>query len=129
MVGNDEQARDDESKARIFISYSRTDMEFADKLETALKARGFAATLDRTDIYAFEDWWQRIQDLIGQSDTVVFLLSPAAVESTICIKEVDYAASLNKRFAPIVYRPVSAEAIPAALGSVDIHGNWDSRRG
>jgi len=27
--------------------------------------------VDRTEIYAFEDWWKRIEALIGQADTVV----------------------------------------------------------
>jgi hypothetical protein len=30
-----------ESKAKVFISYSRKDMAFADRLEAALKTRGF----------------------------------------------------------------------------------------
>jgi hypothetical protein len=30
-----------QSRAKVFISYSRKDMAFADRLEAALKARGF----------------------------------------------------------------------------------------
>jgi hypothetical protein len=41
--------------AKIFISYSRSDMAFVDRLEPALVARGFAALIDRQQIYAFED--------------------------------------------------------------------------
>jgi hypothetical protein len=37
-------------KARIFISYSRKDMAFADRIEAALKARGFEPLIDRTEI-------------------------------------------------------------------------------
>ena len=36
-------------KARVFISYSRKDRVFADRLETALKARGFEPLIDRTE--------------------------------------------------------------------------------
>jgi hypothetical protein len=39
-------------KARIFISYSRKDMAFADRIEAALKARGFEPLIDRTEIYS-----------------------------------------------------------------------------
>jgi hypothetical protein len=42
-----------------FISYSRKDTGFADRLEAALKARGFEPVIDRTEIYAFEEWWMR----------------------------------------------------------------------
>jgi TIR domain len=68
-----------ETKAKIFISYSRKDMAFADRLEPALKTRGFELLIDCTEIYAFEDWWKRIEALIAKADTVVFLLSPDAV--------------------------------------------------
>jgi hypothetical protein len=72
--------RNVETKTCVFISYSRKDMAFADKLEAALRARGFEAKIDRQEIYAFEDWWTRIEALIGAADTVVFVISPEAVK-------------------------------------------------
>jgi formylglycine-generating enzyme required for sulfatase activity len=109
------RARTVETKTRVFVSYSRKDMAFADRLEAALKARGFEVLIDREEIYAFEDWWTRIETLIGGTDTVVFVLSPDAVKSDVALKEVAYAASLNKRFAPIVCRRVEDAAVPEAL--------------
>lgn len=90
-------------------------MVFADRLEAALKSRSFEVLIDRQEIYAFEDWWKRIQELIGRADTVVFVLSPDAVKSDVALKEVTHAASLNKRFAPIVCRQVEDAAVPEAL--------------
>ena len=115
MAAKAAHAPDNQSKAKIFISYSRKDMAFADKLEAALKARGFEPLIDRAEIYAFEDWWKRIKALIGRADTVVFVLSPDSVASDVALKEVIQAASFNKRFAPIVYRRVNDDAIPEAL--------------
>jgi hypothetical protein len=94
------------SKSKVFISYSRKDMAFANPLDAALRVRGFAPLIDRQEIYAFEDWWSRIQALISSADTVVFVLSPDAVVSEVALKEVAFAASLNKRFAPVVHRKV-----------------------
>src|SRR5476649_748339 len=102
MVTEAGRAQLAEPKARVFISYSRKDMSFADRLESALKARGLEPMIDRTEIYAFEDWWKRIQALISRADAVVFVLSPDAAASEVALKEVTHAASLNKRFAPIV---------------------------
>lgn len=113
--GPTSERRGSSGKARVFISYSRKDMPFADRLEAALKARGIEPLIDRTEIYAFEDWWKRIEALITQADTVVFVLSPDAVASDICQKEVAFAASLNKRFAPIVAKPVADEQVPEEL--------------
>ena len=77
------------------------------------RTRGFDVLIDRQEIYAFEDWWKRIQALIGRADTVVFVLSPDAVKSDVALKEVAYAASLNKRFAPIVCRRAEDGAVPS----------------
>jgi tetratricopeptide (TPR) repeat protein len=115
IVTDTENAQDASQKARIFISYSRKDMAFADRLEAALKVRGFEPLIDRTEIYAFEDWWKRIEALISHADTVVFALSPDAVASKVAQREVAYAASINKRFAPIVCRRVDDDATPEAL--------------
>jgi formylglycine-generating enzyme required for sulfatase activity len=115
LVQDTVEAQGVETKTKVFVSYSRKDMAFADKLEAALKARSFEVLIDRQEIYAFEDWWKRIQALIGRADTVVFVLSPDAVKSDVALKEVAYAASLNKRFAPIVCRRVDDAAVPEAL--------------
>jgi WD40 repeat protein len=108
-----------QSTAKIFISYSRRDLEFADRVDAALKARGFDTLIDRSEIYALEDWWKRIEALIAQADTIVFILSPDAVGSDVCQSEVRFAASLNKRLAPIVYRRVDDTAVPAELARLN----------
>ena len=39
-----------DTKTRVFISYSRKDMAFADRLEAALAVRGFEVLIDRQEI-------------------------------------------------------------------------------
>ena len=111
--------RTDKRPARVFISYSRKDMKFADQLDAALKTRGFETLIDRNQIYAFADWWQSIEALIARADTVVFVLSPDAVASDVVLEEVGHAASLNKRLAPLVYRRVEDSDLPEALPRSD----------
>jgi hypothetical protein len=97
-----------EPKARIFISYSRKDKGFADQLEAAPKSRGFEPLIDCTEIYAFEDWWLRIQGLIVKADTIIFVLSPDAILSDTCHKEVAFAAySTNALHPSFVVRSMS----------------------
>lgn len=112
-------AKADAAKTKVFISYSRKNMAFVDRLEGALKERGFETLVDRTEIYAFEDWWKRIQSLIAKADTVVFVLSPESVASEVCGKEVAHASALNKRFAPIVVQRVDDKLVPEALGRLN----------
>jgi hypothetical protein len=102
-------------KVRVFISYSREDLAFADRIAEALTARGFEPLIDRAQIQAFEEWWRRIEALIVRADAVLVLLSPDALSSEVCAKELSFAASLNKRLAPIVARPVNENAVPEGL--------------
>src|SRR6202022_3858997 len=119
-VGAATQEVEDRSKAKVFISYSRKDIEFADRLDAALKAHGFEPLIDRTDIYAFEEWWKRVEDLIARADTIVFVLSPDALRpGSVALKEVVFASSLNKRFAPIVFRPVEDKSVPTELAKLN----------
>jgi len=106
-------------KTKVFVSYSRKNMAFADRLEAALKERGFEPLIDRAEIYAFEDWWKRIQALIARADTVIFVLSPDAIASEVCAKEVAFATSLNKRFAPVVFQRVDDKLVPEALARLN----------
>jgi TIR domain-containing protein len=115
MASDPAEPAGDETKAKIFISYSRKDMGFVDRLEVALKARGVEPLIDRTEIYAFEDWWKRVEALVSQADTIVFVLSPDSVSSEVALREVAFATSLNKRFAPIVVRRVDVNTVPEAL--------------
>jgi hypothetical protein len=103
-----------------FISYSRTDMAFVNRLEDALKARGVDARVDRDDIEKGEEWWTRIQQLIAEADTVIFVLSPDSAVSSICQNEVDFAEGLKKRLIPIVARDLGVQPAPAALARL----NW-----
>jgi hypothetical protein len=108
------------SKAKVFISYSRKDIDFADRLDAALKARGFETFIDRSDIYAFEKWRKRVEELIARADTVVFVLSPDAVRpGSVALQEVGFAASLSKRFAPTVFRPVEDKSVPEELSELN----------
>lgn len=107
------------SATRVFISYSRKDQEFADRLEHALKARGLVPLIDRSEIGPFEDWWKRIESLILQADTMVFVISPDSVASPVCQQEVSFAVSLNKRLAPVVHRRTDDASIPKDLAQLN----------
>jgi hypothetical protein len=104
---------------KVFISYSRNDTDFVDRIEAALKAHGFEVFIDRHDVTALEEWWKRIETLITQADTIVFVLSPDSIASTYAQKEISFAISLNKRFAPIVYRRVDGQLVPEAIAKIN----------
>ena len=101
-------------KLRIFISYSRDDMEFADQLEATLRLAGYLPTIDR-EISGGEDWERRLSELIGDSDTVVVVLSPSWVNSASCAWEAREAQRLGKRIIPVACKPLGATDQPPAM--------------
>jgi TPR repeat protein len=108
-------ASSDKGKLRVFISYSRDDLDFADQLNAALDAYGFECLIDRHGISGGEDWKRRLGSLISEADTVVFVLTPNSARSPICDWEVEEATRLNKRVLPIVSRPLEGVSPPPRL--------------
>jgi TPR repeat protein len=105
----------DGGKLRVFISYSRDDLKFADQLDAALNACGFECLIDRHGISGGEDWKRRLGNLIREADTVVFVLSPTSARSEICAWEVEEAARLNKRILPVNCRLLEGASPPPRL--------------
>src|SRR5215472_18004827 len=60
----------DRGKLRVFISYSRDDLDFADQLDAGLDLCGFECVIDRHGISGGEDWKRRLGNLISEADTV-----------------------------------------------------------
>jgi WD40 repeat protein len=105
----------DRGKLRVFISYSRNDLDFADQLDAALAACGYESVIDRHGISGGEDWKRRLGNLISEADTVVFVLSPTSAISPICAWEVDEAGRLGKRILPVICRPLDGASPPQHL--------------
>ena len=105
--------------ASVFISYSRKDREKASRISDVLRERAFAVFRDTEDIMPTEEWRGRLEQLIREADTIVFLLSPHSANSEVCAWEVDLAASLNKRIAPVVIEEVEDNAVPLLLARLN----------
>ena len=109
----------DRGKLRVFISYSRDDLDFADQLDAALNAYGFECIIDRQGISGGEDWKRRLGNLISEADTVAFVLSPTSARSEICAWEVEEAARLSKRILPVNCRPLKGASPPPRLRNLN----------
>ena len=105
-------------KPKVFISYARKDMAFADRLVAALGARGLEVAIDRRDLPLLEEWQRELIGFIRAADAVVYLVSPAAIASKWCEWEVAQVVALNKRLAPVVIEPVT-EGIPDAIRKIN----------
>src|SRR5262249_34944498 len=97
--------------SHIFISYSRRDLDFAQKIVDALKANSLDIWVDWDSIPKGEDWWQHIQSGIEEADAFLFLISPDSATSKVCKDEIDHAVLNGKRILPIVIRNTDRKSI------------------
>jgi len=86
----------------IFISYSRKNKPFVQKLVDRLQQMERSTWIDWEDIPWTADWWREIREGIENSDNFVFVLSPESLRSVVCTLEVNHAIQNGKRVIPIV---------------------------
>lgn len=118
-----------ELQTRVFLSYSRNDQQFVERLATSLDQRGFTADWDQasrdpgnvsTGISAEDEWWVRLQELIAAADAIVFVVSPNSAGSRVCEEEIGYAHALRKRVIAILYRPIDFRKAPPRLAALNV---------
>jgi hypothetical protein len=108
------------SMADVFISYSRRDAPFVERVAGSLEARGKMAWLDTEGIADTEVFPQAIQNAIEASDAFLFVITPASVASDYCDQEVTYARELEKRMVPVLRIAVPDDDLPKEIR----HRNW-----
>ena len=106
--------------ADVFISYSRNDSRLVDLLCTRVEARGKSLWIDRNEIQPGINWLDDAFAAIAASDSFLFAISPSSVCSPICNKELNYAASLDKKLIPVVVCDTPKSDISESLSPL----NW-----
>jgi WD40 repeat protein len=102
-----------------FISYSRKDKVFVQKLHQALAEGQRDTWVDWEDIPRTADWWSEIEAGIEAANTFIFIISPDSVASEVCRREIAHAAKHHKRLVPIVHRDSPTEAVPEVLARLN----------
>lgn len=107
--------------SKVFISYSRRNKEFVQKLHGGLRAAGMNVWVDWEGIPLTADWWQEIVDAIEGADGFVFVISPDSLASEVCGRELKTAIETNKRLIPVLHiDPEKGSQIPDQISS----HNW-----
>lgn len=104
----------------VFVSYSRKDKEFVEKLVKALEDKKRDVWVDFEDIPFASEWWDEIQKGIESSESAVFVISPDYLASEVCGLEVNYVHKNNKRIVPIVFEKPEKNTVPDTLAAL----NW-----
>ena len=89
---------------RIFISYSRADVEFARKLATSLSDLGSDVWIDIEDIPVGMKWSSAIQEGLRTADAMLVVISPESMGSSNVEDEWQYFMDKQKPVFPILWR-------------------------
>src|SRR5215510_4091990 len=98
--------------AKVFISYSRESENIARALSQDIQELGHTVWFDQ-ELSGGQVWWDRILAMIRDCSVFVFVLDEAALKSTACKSEFDYADALGKPVLPVlVSESVSVNLLP-----------------
>jgi uncharacterized protein YjbI with pentapeptide repeats len=100
---------------RIFLSYSRTDRDFAGKLATELRRRGFRVFLDTSDIDPGDNFVSKLTKEIKRSTAIVAVVSENYSLSRWGQAELYSAIAGNKAVIPAVISPTTMSALDEPL--------------
>ena len=111
--------------SEVFISYSRTDGDFARWLNEELQLNGRTTWFDQECIPAGSDFGKEIKNGIETSDNFLFILSPASLSSPYCKDEVLHALSMGKRIILVRFQAVKEmpDYFPSHIQWIDFSKN------
>jgi hypothetical protein len=87
----------------VFISYSRQESLFANRIADELEKNGRTVWIDRKGIELTTDWWDEISRGIEGADNFVLVMSPSSLSSPVCHLEIELALKLTKRIIPLYH--------------------------
>src|SRR5215475_1634376 len=108
-----------ENMAKVFVSYSRKDIDFAKRITAELQKSELDFWIDWEGIPPTVDWWKEIEKGIEEADAFLFLISPDSAKSEVCGREIDTAVKNGKRIIPIVAREIEWKETQSQLGHLN----------
>jgi hypothetical protein len=106
-------------RLNAFVSYARGDVEFVERLVTALATRDIDVTIDRRSLPMAVEFQPELLDLIRRADTVLFVVSSRSVASPWCAWEIAQVVELHKRLVPVIIEAVPDAQVPEAARKIN----------
>lgn len=105
--------------AKIFVSYSRRNIDFVKRLTGKLEEHGLDFWVDWEGIPPTVDWMKEIQKGIEEADTFLFIISPDSIASKVCQDELGLAMKNGKRLIPVVAHEIHWNDVPLELARLN----------
>src|SRR5690349_581234 len=90
---------------RVFLSYSRQDHQFVQRLHADLEAAGIPTWLDQGDISPGDNWDEVVQHALESCPQLLLIASPASLKSQNVLDEVSFARSQGHLVVPLIASP------------------------
>jgi hypothetical protein len=105
---------------KVFVSYSRTNLDVVTQLIQDLQAVGVQAWHDQT-LTGGQRWWDNILANIRECDIFVFALSPESWASEACRSELAYVQQLSKSVLPVLVADgINLNLLPPPLNEIQV---------
>lgn len=107
-----------------FLSYSRSDEEFALRLAAHVRAQGISLWVDQLDIRPSEHWDRAIERAVSQCRGIVVILSPRSVASYNVADEISFAIDGGKSVLPIMIERCNLPLRISRMQVIDATANY-----
>jgi formylglycine-generating enzyme required for sulfatase activity len=107
---------------QVFISYSRKDISFINRLAADLKNAGLDVWYDVSRIAGGARWRSEIENALRNSQYVIVVLSPDSIVSEWVEREFLFSSNLRRKIIPIMYRACEVPLNYVDLNYIDVQG-------
>ncbi|MGE5376893.1 MAG: SUMF1/EgtB/PvdO family nonheme iron enzyme [Bacteroidota bacterium] len=109
--------------SRVFVSYSRKDIAFVQRLAADLKNAGIEVWYDVSGIAGGDRWRSEIENALRNCQYVIVVLSPDAILSQWVEREFLFSYNLKRKIIPLMYRSCEIPLNYVDLNIIDVQGD------
>lgn len=109
---------------KLFLSYSRAQTPFVDRLAEKLEDRGYSLWLDYQNLVPARPWYQQIQSWIDGADVVLLVVSKESITSKNVEPEWKRALEGGKRILLLIFEAVPLPAELQTCEWVDFRSHY-----
>ena len=110
-----------------FVCYDAGSKAVRDAVVHSLARYAFTTWRHDSDIGKGRDYARAIEEGMEGADNFLFFISPAAVQSAYCLKELAHALKYHKRIIPLLVAETPAEAVPEDIRGLQYVDFTDNR--
>jgi len=112
--------------AKVFVSYSNKDFEFAKKLSKDLTRNGFQVLKIDNVVLVGDNIREKIIDSVQSADFFVIIISKDALESQWISHELELATKSNKKVFPVLKEKIDLPLPIAEIQYADFSANYET---